>query len=111
MISKQKVCPGTTWEGLWNHGHWYGQGQGDCAEQRTLPVQAMQRIAAASSIIRDLIGPFCSTLAIALLEIGFDLAKDVLPAIMHALVTGPNSATPSQGTWTPLRCPYCALQR
>ena len=71
----------------------------------------MQRIAAASNIIRDLIGPFCSTLAIALLEIGFDLGKDVLPAIMHALVTGPNSASPSQSTLTPLRCPYCALQR
>ena len=59
----------------------------------------MQRIAAASSIIRDLIGPFCSTLAIALLEIGFDLGRDVLPAIMHALMTGPVSATPSQSMW------------
>ena len=57
----------------------------------------MQRIAAASSLIRDLIGPFCSTLAVALLERGFDLGREVLPAIMHALAAGPGTAVPSQG--------------
>ena len=108
-----KGAPGmmkTMWKGR-SKGQWHGQGQGDCAERCTLPVQAMQRIAAASSIIRELIGPFCSILAVALLEIGFDLGKDVLPAIMHALVTGPSSATPSQSTCTPLRCPHCAIRR
>ena len=89
--------------------HWYGQGQGDCAEQGTLPVQAMQRIAAASSIIKDLIGPFCSTLAIALLETGFDLDQDVLPAIMHALMTGPKPSALSQSMWIQLRCPHSNL--
>ncbi len=62
-----------------------------------LHVQAMQRIAAASNLIRDLIGPFCSTLAVALLERGFDLGREVLPAIMHALAAGPGFTLPSQG--------------
>ena len=57
----------------------------------------MQRIAAASNLIRKLTGPFCSTLATALLERGFDLGQEVLPAIMHTLATGPGSAAPSQG--------------
>ena len=60
-------------------------------------MQAMQRIAAASNLIRKLTGPFCSILATALLEQGFDLGQEVLPAIMHALATGPGSAAPSQG--------------
>lgn len=60
-------------------------------------MQAMQRIAAASNLIRKLTGPFCSTLATALLERGFDLGQEVLPAIMHALATGPGSAAHSQG--------------
>ena len=62
-----------------------------------LRAQAMQRIAAASNLIRDLIGPFCPTLATALLERGVDLGREVLPAIMHALAAGPGPATPSQG--------------
>ena len=66
----------------------------------------MQRIAAASNLIRDLIGPFCSTLATALLERGFDLGREVLPAIMHALAAGPGSSVPSQG-----RHPVPLLQR
>lgn len=60
-------------------------------------VQAMQRIAGASNLIRELMGPFCSTLATALLERGFDLGQDVLPAVMHALATGPGPAMHSQG--------------
>jgi hypothetical protein len=60
-------------------------------------VQAMQRIAGASNLIRELMGPFCSTLATALLERGFDLGQDVLPAVMHALAIGPGPAMPSQG--------------
>lgn len=61
------------------------------------PVQAMQRIAVASNLIRELIGPFCSVLATAVLEKGFDLGQDVLPAIMHALASGPGSSMPGQG--------------
>ena len=64
----------------------------------------MQRIAAASNLIRDLIGPFCSTLATALLERGFDLGREVLPAIMHALAAGPGAAAPSHGRQTPALC-------
>lgn len=74
-----------------------------------LHAQAMQRIAAASNLIRDLIGPFCSTLAAALLERGFDLGREVLPAIMHALAAGPGSVVPSQGMSTP--CPFPADER
>ena len=66
-------------------------------------MQAMQRIAAASNLIRKLTGPCCSILATALLERGFDLGQEVLPAIMHALATGPGSAAHSQGM-RPCRC-------
>ncbi len=57
-----------------------------------MKAQALQRVAAASGKVAELLGPYVGSLFGHLLQEGLDLDGTLLSAVMHAIATGPSSS-------------------
>ncbi len=60
-------------------------------------LQGLQRVAAASGRLRDLLGPYVLSLVPQLLHQGCQLGDAILPALVHAIATGPMQGPPNTG--------------
>ena len=77
--------------------------------ERSAAAQALQRVAAASGKVGELLGAYVGSLFGRMLQEGFDLGATLLPAMMHAISTGPRSSPqPVSGECSRARPPFMA---